>query len=293
MKVLMVGKTGQLAKFIQITQPDIELVCLGREQLDLSKPEHISDKLGSYSFDLLLNAAAYTAVDKAESESGLAHAVNADSPGEMAKVCAARGVPMIHYSTDYVFSGNASAPYVELDATGPNSVYGSSKLEGEQALRKAHSKHFIFRTAWVYGELGQNFFVTMRRLAAGRDSFSIVSDQIGGPTYARAIANCSWQVIEKIRNDAEQPWGTYHLSCGGEVSWFEFAKALLSSSGYSDVQLAPLSTAEYPTSAKRPAYSVLDNSALNENLGIRMPDWAQALETCIGYADAGAIIDTK
>lgn len=293
MKVLMVGKTGQLARFMQITQPEIELTCLGRDQLDLSKPECISNALGSYSFDLIVNAAAYTAVDKAESEPELAQAVNAESPGEIAKVCADRQVPVIHYSTDYVFPGDAASPYLVSDATGPNSVYGQSKLEGEQAVRNANAKHFIFRTAWVYGEIGQNFFLTMRRLAAERDSLSIVSDQIGGPTYARAIADCSWQVIEKIRDNADQPWGTYHMTCGGQVSWFGFAQALLALSGYSHVQLAPLSTAEYPTPAKRPAYSVLDNSALNEKLGLQMPDWSQALETCIRYADDGARIDTK
>jgi dTDP-4-dehydrorhamnose reductase len=293
MKVLMVGKTGQLARFMQITQPDLELTCLGRDQLDLSKPEHISDQLNSYSFDLLVNTAAYTAVDKAESEPELAHAVNADSPGEMAKVCASRQIPIVHYSTDYVFPGDASSPYKEVDATGPNSVYGSTKLEGELAVRKANSKHFIFRTAWVYGEIGQNFFLTMRRLASERDRLSIVSDQMGGPTYARAIAECSWQVIEKIRDNEEQPWGTFHMSCAGEVSWFEFAQALLSLSGYTEVQLAPLTTAEYPTSACRPAYSVLDNAALNEKLGIRMPEWSQALESCIRYADGGARVDAK
>lgn len=293
MKVLMVGKTGQLARFIQITRPDIEVISLGRDKLDLSKPEYISEKLNQHTFDLLLNAAAYTAVDKAESEPALARAVNADSPGEMAKLCAARDVPMIHYSTDYVFSGDAASPYTETDVTGPNSIYGLTKLDGEQAVRKAHAKHFIFRTAWVYGEFGQNFFITMRRLALQRDSLSIVSDQFGGPTYARAIATCSWQIIEKIRENKEQPWGTYHMSCAGEISWYEFAQALLSSSGFNHVQLAPISTAEYPTPAKRPAYSVLDNSALYEKLGVRMPDWEQALASCVEYAEGEVSIDPK
>ena len=307
MKVLMVGETGQLARFMQITQlqsnngsssstqnkdSKVELVCLGREQMDLSQPERISDILAGYSFDVLVNVAAYTAVDKAESEPDLAQTINADSPAELAKVCAERNVPIIHYSTDYVFSGDATKPYKEEDATGPNSVYGETKLAGERAIRSAAEKYFIFRTAWVYGEFGQNFFLTMRSLAKERDSLSIVSDQVGGPTYARSIAECSWQVIDQLNQNAEQPWGTYHMSCAGEISWFEFARALLSQSGFSNIQLSPLTTAQYPTPAKRPAYSVLDNGALAKALGVEMPDWQQALASCIQHAD-GVSIDAE
>lgn len=227
----------------------------------------------------VINAAAYTAVDKAESEPLAAQAANAETPGAIAHWCAVHDVPLVHYSTDYVFDGQGSRPYRPDDATAPLGVYGASKLAGENAIRVAGGRHLIFRTAWVYAAHGQNFLRTMLRVGAERDVLRVVADQIGTPTPATLIADVTAQIL---RSDASAS-GTWHLTATGETSWHGFAQAIFEGAAARGlIARAPLveaiTTAEYPTPAKRPAYSRLDTTSLQHDFGIVLPDWREALE---------------
>ncbi len=231
--------------------------------------------------DAVINAAAYTAVDKAETDAEAAFRINAEAPGALARACAAAGIPLVHYSTDYVFDGQGTRPYREDDPTAPLGVYGASKLAGEQAIRDAGGQHLVFRTAWVYAHHGHNFLRTMLRLAAERDELRVVADQVGSPTPAALVADVTATALRKALGDAGVS-GTWHLVADGQTSWHGFAEAIVVEAV--DTGLLPraprvqaVTTAEFTTPARRPSYSCLDTTALQRDFGVRMPSWRPAL----------------
>jgi len=284
-KILLLGQHGQVSQELQRTlQGASELTILGREQLDLTQPELIRQHVQNLRPELIINAAAHTAVDQAESEPELAFAINATAPGILAEAAAELSVPLIHYSTDYVFDGNHAEPYRENDATNPLSVYGGSKLAGEQAIQAVGGMHLILRTSWVYSQHGKNFLLTMQRLLQERESLSVVDDQIGAPTWAGTIAQVTAQLITQWRSGHPGPWGVYHLTAQGETSWFGFARAIaahLHSQGKTVATLHPIPSSAYPTPAQRPLNSRLDCSRLQQDWQVQLPTWQAALEQCL------------
>ena len=285
MKILICGQQGQVSRELQHRLGALsELIVPGRDQLDLAQPEQIRQQVRRVRPDLIINAAAYTAVDKAESEKAAAFAVNAQAPGILAEEAAALGIPLIHYSTDYVFDGRKGAPYTETDATNPLGVYGESKLAGEQAITAVQGKHLILRTSWVYSTHGHNFLLTMQRLLQEKPELRIVADQIGAPTWAGTIANSTLALIERWQAGESGAWGTYHLSAQGETSWFGFAQAIgeaLREQGKPCAHLLPIPSSDYPTPAARPLNSRLDCSRLLREWGVSQPDWQTALRECL------------
>ncbi len=256
----------------------------GIDDLDLSNLDRLKQVINDEKPNLIINAAAYTAVDKAESEVELAAKVNAEAPSVMAKVATALNAGMIHYSTDYVFDGSATEPYSEDDQPHPESVYGSTKLDGENAVLTHCKNSLVLRTSWVYSMHGQNFLRTMLRLAAERDELKVVGDQVGAPTTTRALTNASLKLVQyfMLQNVySEAVRGVYHMTCGGETSWCGFARAIVAASEFSDTRVLDIPTADYPTPAKRPAYTVLSNKKLFDIFGIRLPDWQTALSECM------------
>ena len=263
-----------------------EVVAADRNCLDLADTSSIRRAVDAIAPDLIVNPAAYTAVDKAESEPDLAHAINAAAPGELAQAAAARGIPLVHFSTDYVFDGRKPTPYTEADAPNPLGVYGATKLAGEQAVQRAGAPHLILRTSWVYGLRGRNFLLTMQRLLRERDTLAVVDDQFGAPTWSRLIAEATALVIARWldRPDQTATSGIYHLSCGGRTSWHGFSAAILAHLASTDESLARLTaipTSGYPTPAARPANSQLDCGKLAATFGVRLPDWESALALCL------------
>lgn len=285
MKILLLGQHGQVSQELQrALQGAGELRVLGREQLDLAQPELIRQHVLRLRPELIINAAAHTAVDQAESEAELAFAINASAPGILAEAAAELGAALIHYSTDYVFDGSHAAPYRESDSTNPLSVYGRSKLAGEQAIQAVGGMHLILRTSWVYSQHGKNFLLTMQRLLQERESLSVVADQIGAPTWAGTIAQTTAQLIEHWRTGHAGPWGVYHLSAQGETSWFGFASAIathLRSQGKTVATLQPIPSSAYPTPAQRPLNSRLDCRRLQQDWHVQLPDWQSALDECL------------
>lgn len=285
MRILISGKHGQVSSELQKRLGAMgELVVPGRDQLDLAQPAQIRQQVRRVRPDLIINAAAYTAVDKAQSEKAAAFAVNAQAPGILAEEAAALGIPLIHYSTDYVFDGRKGAPYTETDATNPLGVYGESKLAGEQAITAVQGKHLILRTSWVYSTHGHNFLLTMQRLLQEKPELRIVADQIGAPTWAGTIANSTLALIERWQAGESGAWGTYHLSAQGETSWFGFAQAIgeaLREQGKPCAHLLPIPSSDYPTPAARPLNSRLDCSRLLREWGVSQPDWQTALRECL------------
>ncbi|MGB4075996.1 dTDP-4-dehydrorhamnose reductase [Pseudomonas sp.] len=285
MKMLLLGQHGQVSQELQrALQGTGELTVLGREQLDLAQPELIRQHMQRLRPELIINAAAHTAVDQAESEPKLAFAINATAPGILAENAAELGIPLIHYSTDYVFDGSQTEPYRESDATNPLSVYGRSKLAGEQAIQAVGGAHLILRTSWVYSLHGRNFLLTMQRLLQERESLSVVADQIGAPTWAGTIAQATAQLIKQWRSGQAGPWGVYHLTAQGETSWFGFASAIaahLRSQGKNVATLQPIPSSAYPTPAQRPLNSRLDCSRLQQDWQVQLPNWQQALSDCL------------
>ncbi|MEN0106758.1 MAG: dTDP-4-dehydrorhamnose reductase, partial [Pseudomonas sp.] len=238
--------------------------------------------------DLIINAAAYTAVDLAESEAEQAFAINATAPGVLAEEANALGIPLIHYSTDYVFDGSKNAPYHEDDPTQPLGVYGQSKLAGEQAIAAVGGQYLILRTSWVYSLYGRNFLLTMQRLLQEREELRVVSDQIGAPTWAGTIASTTAALISHWQNGKPGPWGIYHLSGQGETSWFGFASAIgehLHANGKPCARLVPIASSEYPTPAQRPLNSRLDCARLQTAWQVQLPAWHTALSACLHDAD--------
>ncbi len=288
MKILLFGRDGQLGTHLNESLAHAagveELSGYGIDELDLSNLELLQQVIRDEKPGLIINAAAYTAVDKAESDVELAAKVNAEAPLVMAKGATALNAGMIHYSTDYVFDGTATKPYTENDLPNPESVYGATKLDGENAVLSHCKNSLILRTSWVYSMHGNNFLRTMLRLAAERDELKVVGDQIGAPTTTRALTDASLKLVQYfILNNgfSEEVHGVYHMTCSGETSWCGFARAIVAASEYSDTRVLDIPTSDYPTAAKRPAYTVLSNKKLFDTFGIRLPDWEIALSECM------------
>jgi dTDP-4-dehydrorhamnose reductase len=285
MRVLISGQHGQVSRELQRRLGRVgELIVLGRDQLDLAQPEQIRQQVQKVRPDLIINAAAHTAVDLAESEPETAFAINAVAPGIFAEEALKLGIPLIHYSTDYVFDGMKVGPYNEDDTPNPLGVYGKSKLAGERAITDVQGKHLILRTSWVYSAHGRNFLLTMQRLLQERPEVRIVADQIGAPTWAGTIANSTLALIERWQAGKAPTWGTYHLTAQGETSWFGFAQAIgeaLRQQGKPCANLLPIPSSDYPTPAARPLNSCLDCSRLQREWGISQPDWQLALRECL------------
>jgi dTDP-4-dehydrorhamnose reductase len=290
MKILLTGKTGQIGGELNNILKDMgELVSVGREQLDLSKINSIEPAVLDIQPDIIINAAAYTAVDKAEEEPDLAMTINGVAPGVLAEAAKKVRASLIHYSTDYVFDGRSNTPYREEDATCPLSIYGESKLAGEKNIAEVGIPYLILRTSWVYSLQGKSFFRTIKKLAAEKSTLRIVDDQIGAPTWARSIALATHKIIEQCFRDKAKPSlsGLFHLTCQGQSSWHGFAKAIMDLSGASqNTQLLPIPTSDYPTPAVRPLYSLLSNDKLKKAFAFEMPHWHDALKNCISSIPA-------
>ncbi|EZP68492.1 dTDP-4-dehydrorhamnose reductase [Pseudomonas sp. RIT357] len=285
MKILITGQHGQVSQALQAHLQGLgELIVIGSNQLDLAKPDQIREQIRAHRPDLIINAAAHTAVDQAESEPDAAFAINAIAPGILAQEAKALGIPLIHYSTDYVFDGSKPAPYTEADAPNPLSVYGQSKLAGEQAIAAAGGQYLILRTSWVYSNQGKNFLLTMQRLLQEKPQMRIVADQIGAPTWAGTIAGSTRALIERWLAGEAGEWGIYHLTAQGETSWFGFAQAIgehLHADGKACAELEAIPSSAYPTPAKRPLNSRLDCSRLQQQWHVSQPHWQDALRECL------------
>lgn len=282
MSILLLGEHGQVSRELQRCLPD--LVVHGSAQLDLSDPAQIRQQVLTLRPRLIINAAAYTAVDQAESEPERAFAINGEAPGVLAELAAELDAPLIHYSTDYVFDGSLARPYRETDTPNPLNVYGRSKLAGEQAIARVGGAHLILRTSWVYANHGRNFLLTLQRLLQTREQVSVVRDQIGAPTWAGSIAQATADLIQRWQAGQPGSWGVHHLTAQGETSWFGFAEAIgatLREAGLPCAHLLPISSAEYPTAAARPLNSRLDCSQLQADWRIQLPHWREGLTACL------------
>ena len=299
MKLLLFGGNGQVGSELRRSLASLgEVVATTRsgtledgtrcEQADFDAPESLPALVDRIAPDLVVNAAAHTAVDRAESEPDAAFRANAQAPQAIAGACARRGIRLVHYSTDYVFDGHGTRPYREDDPTAPASVYGASKLAGEEAIRASGASHLILRTAWVYAAHGRNFLRTMLRLAGEHDELRVVADQFGTPTPAALIADATARMLAQDPSRS----GTWHLTATGATSWHGFAEAIMQGAHARGLiarvpRVSPISTADYPTPAARPAYSVLDCSALRRDFGIELPDWRAGLATVLDRLQRG------
>ena len=289
MRIAVTGKTGQIVSSL-LERGAIaghEVIALGRPELDLASPASVAHALEAVAPDVIVSAAAYTAVDKAESDSELAHAVNEAGAAAMAQVAHRLGVPLVHVSTDYVFDGTLDRPYVESDPTGPTGVYGVSKLGGERAVLADHGDNSaVLRVAWVYSPFGANFVKTMLRLAGDRDELGVVADQVGNPTSALDIADAILRVATNMVSDGSRSLrGVFHMTAQGEASWADFAEAIFATSaagGGPSARVKRITTADYPTPAMRPANSRLDCGLIARVHGVRLPYWRESLETVMG-----------
>ena len=287
-RFFITGANGQLGFELQrALAPLGEVVACGRDACDLSNPDSIRAAVRASKADVIFSAGAYTAVDKAESEPDLARAVNASAPGILGEEAAKLGALVIHYSTDYVFDGLKASAYCETDATNPLSVYGKTKLEGENALAASGADHLIFRTSWVFGAHGENFIKTILRLASSRDELSIVANQFGAPTGATLLADTSTHIAARYLRDGREnfPFGLYHLAAGGETSWHGFAQHIVAGAAAANSPLQakpdcilPIPAAEYPTPAVRPANSRLDTSKFRSAFSLHLPDWTHGVD---------------
>jgi len=286
MKILVTGKNGQLGKSIRkiITnneQTD-EFVFTGREELDFSSTDSIASYFNHNNFDIIINCAAHTAVDKAEEEAVLANQINHLAVAQLAQISEIQQAKLIHVSTDYVFDGEGGKHYTETDETNPINVYGRTKLAGEKALQEIMpTDAIIIRTSWVYSEYGNNFVKTMLRLGKQRDELSVVGDQIGSPTYATDLANAILGTIQnKAFKEVGQETQVYHYSNAGELSWYEFAKEIFELSGI-QCSVSPITTEQYPTPAKRPKNTLMNKDKIAETFSVNIPDWKESLNTCM------------
>jgi dTDP-4-dehydrorhamnose reductase len=300
MKILLFGANGQVGHELRRSLVPLgEVIAATRSGVfedgmpcmaaDFDLPDALPALIGRVAPDIVVNAAAYTAVDRAESDREAAFRSNAQAPQRIAEACAAQGSLLVHYSTDYVFDGTGTRPYREDDATSPLGVYGESKLAGELAIRASGARHMMFRTAWVYAAHGKNFMRTMLRLAAERDELRVVADQIGSPTSAALIADATAQILGK----GDMPSGVWHLTASGETSWHGFAEAIIAGAHARGLlarapRVVPIATSDYPTPARRPAYSCLDLTKIRADHGIRTQTWQAALDAVLDQAQASA-----
>ena len=307
-RILLTGKNGQVGAELAALLPRLgEVTSFDRHELDLSNPGHIRRAIRAVRPTMIVNAAAYTSVDQAEREEKQARIINVDAPALMAEEAKRIGAVLVHYSTDYVFDGSRNLPYDETDQPNPINVYGKTKLAGEEAIRAVGLPHLIFRTAWVYGTKGRNFLLTILRLATEREELRVVSDQFGAPTWSREIAKATAMVLVQLSQQGQDAIskfsGLYHLTAAGKTSWFDFAQSILERASRTPRGLAwfvaatgskrlivrritPISTEEYPTQARRPAFSVLSNRRLKQMFGLELPDWREQLDSA--FADQQA-----
>ncbi|MBB3809132.1 dTDP-4-dehydrorhamnose reductase [Pseudochelatococcus contaminans] len=287
MKLFVSGREGQLARsLLALSAADVDVVAIGRPELDITDRASIERALDAHKPDIVVNAAAYTAVDRAESERDQAFAINRDGAENVALAAAEAGLPVIHVSTDYVFSGSADGWRHEQDPTGPQNVYGASKLAGEQAVAAANPAHAILRTAWVYSPYGGNFLKTMLRLAGDRERVGVVADQFGTPTYAPDIAEAILVAARAIVADPQNSdlQGVFHLTAQGEANWADFAREIFRQSaarGGPSAAVDAITTADYPTPARRPANSRLDTTRFATSFGHKLPDWRDGVARCL------------
>ncbi len=277
MVVLVTGGNGQLGQalqFIAEKHPVLQFHFLGSKDLDITAKDQVAEAFANIKPDYCINAAAYTAVDKAETEPESARAINVEGVLNLAQASQKTGTVLVHISTDFVFDGSKNSPYLETDATNPQGIYALTKRDGELALQQACDRYFIIRTSWVYSNFGGNFMKTMLRVASERDALSVVNDQIGSPTHAIDLAKAIVAVIES----GSKNYGIYHFSNEGVASWYDFAKAIFRVNGVI-IQLNPIPTSAYPTPAKRPAYSVLDKSKFKTEFKFTIPAWEDSLKT--------------
>lgn len=283
MKILCIGRNGQIARALseRATVHGVSLVAKGRPDLDMLVPDSVKRAIDATEPDLIVNAAAYTGVDAAESNQDQAHALNAVAPGLIASMAAKAGIPLLHYSTDYVFDGGLDRPYEETDPIAPLGVYGHTKALGEQAVIEHCDQHLIFRTAWVYSPFGSNFVKTMLRLAKTRDEISVVDDQIGNPSSAFDLADATLRVCRAtLDQDQSARWGLYHMAGTGSASWAGFAEAIFRHSvqrGGPGASVSPILSDAYPTAVERPANSCLSTTKLSSAFGIILPNWQTSL----------------
>ncbi len=281
-KVLVTGANGQLGwELAQAAGsfPAFEFVFVDRNAMDLSNPAEFEAVIALFAPDAIINTAAYTAVDKAETETELAHTINAEAVAQLAKIAKQKNIPFITYSTDYVFNGNATTPYLTDTTLAPVNYYGKTKADGEQMALAENPATIIIRTSWVFSSHGNNFVKTMMRLMKDKDALNIVGDQKGRPTYAKDLALATIQIIKAL-NEGKSIKGVYHYANTGETTWFGFAEKIKAFAGLT-CNLTAISTAQFPTPAKRPTYSVLDTQKIENELGITIPNWETALKQCI------------
>ncbi|MFA0526105.1 dTDP-4-dehydrorhamnose reductase [Vibrio sp. 10N.222.52.C3] len=293
MRILITGCHGQVGSRLTeqlANHENTKVLALDREYLDITNQDAVNAAVAEFEPSIIINAAAHTAVDKAEDEVELSYAINRDGPKYLAQAAQSVGAAMLHISTDYVFEGNKAGEYVETDATNPQGVYGKSKLAGEIAVAEACDKHIILRTAWVFGESGNNFVKTMLRLGENRDALSIVGDQFGGPTYAGDIANALIQIAQRINQGDAVEYGVYHYSGLPHVSWFDFADAIFDVAVENKIlakkpTLTSITTDQYPTPAKRPSNSRLSTEKITLGFSVKASDWKSALNNIQAYTE--------
>jgi dTDP-4-dehydrorhamnose reductase len=282
-RILLIGRVGQVGwELRRVLAPMADVTCVDFPEIDLTRADSIRQHVRTVKPQVVINAAAYTAVDKAESDADTAMLVNGTAPGIMAEEAKACGAWMIHYSTDYVFDGAKGSPYVEADATNPLGAYGRTKLAGELAVQQSGVAHLLFRLCWVYGTRGQNFMLTIMRLAREREKLHVVQDQVGCPTWSRLIAEATAHAMRQAltAQDPTQFMGTYHLAASGSTSWRDFADAIvrgMPAEGRKCTAVEPITTGDYPTAARRPASSILNCDKLEAAFGLRLPDWQTGL----------------
>lgn len=284
MTILVAGQSGQVARALaERAGEGLPLTALGRPQLDITDRASIARAFANLRPSLVINASAYTAVDAAESDEAAAYRVNRDGPLNLAEACAGAGIPLIHFSTDYVFDGHKDAPYTETDATAPLGVYGQSKVAGEQAVARALEQYVILRTSWVYSPFGRNFVKTMLQLASGRDELNVVADQVGSPTSALDIAEATLAIARQLQAGGGE-FGLFHLTGSGETSWHGLASQVFAISGElggPSAKVNPIPASQYPTPAQRPANSRLEGSKIERVYGIKLPHWRDSVRACV------------
>ena len=289
MRILLTGKNGQVGgEFSRLYSSPGDVVSVGREDCDLSSEQAIRDLVRQVQPEIIVNAAAYTAVDRAETERDLCFAINAAAPRILAEEAARLNALLIHYSTDYVFNGEKPEPYLETDPINPVSVYGASKAEGEVAIARTASQYVVLRTSWVYAGQGRNFLLTMLRLGAERPELRVVDDQIGAPTSAASIAAATIRLLDQYGSGVSLPNGIYHMTAGGSTSWYGFAQAIFGSGVLAaSPRLQPIPSSDYPTPARRPANSVLANDKFAHTFGFRLPPWQEQLQDVLAGMHTG------